>query len=93
MASGGIVTGSTLAMLGEGGRPEVVKPLSSLDDRPVVNIIINNNSKAAQVSDVRQDPSGDIVVAVDDITAQAYSRRGSLYRAVNTAAATKPIRR
>lgn len=54
LAEGGIVTGPTLAMIGEGGEPEAVIPLSKMNQ--MGNVTININSAVADAS------LGDIIV-------------------------------
>jgi hypothetical protein len=79
-------------LMAEAG-PEAVMPLTRIGgDLGVkavggggapVNITINNNAPNTQAS-AEQGPSGDIIVTIDQMTAQAYSRRGSLYKAINS---------
>jgi hypothetical protein len=54
LAEGGIVTSPTLAMIGEGGEPEAVIPLSKMNQ--MGNVTININSAVADAS------LGDIIV-------------------------------
>jgi len=50
--------------------------------KPQVNLtIVNNSSKVDTKQD--QSPSGDIIVTIDDLAAQAYSRRGALHKVIN----------
>jgi hypothetical protein len=79
-------------LMAEAG-PEAVMPLTRIGgDLGVkvvgggsapVNITINNNAPNTQAS-AEQGPSGDIVVTIDQMTAKAYARRGSLYKAINS---------
>jgi len=89
MAEGAIVSSPTYALIGEGREPEIVAPLSKLFDYggrsgpPQVNITINNNTPNSEAK-AEQGPAGDIIVTIDQMTAQAYGRRGSLYKAINS---------
>lgn len=98
-AKGGIVSRPTLfpmangqGLMGEAG-PEAIMPLTRIGgDLGVkavgggsapVNITINNNAPNTQAS-AEQGPTGDVIVTIDQMTAQAYARRGSLYKAINS---------
>ena len=70
MAEGGIVTRPTLAMIGEGGEPEAVIPLSKMGGMGTMNITVNMPAGA---------DGNDVVQALED-----YVRRnGSIPLAVN----------
>jgi hypothetical protein len=70
LASGGIVTRPTLAMIGEGGEPEAVIPLSKMGGMGTMNITVNMPAGA---------DGNDVVQALED-----YVRRnGSIPLAVN----------
>ena len=70
LASGGIVTRPTLAMIGEGGEPEAVIPLSKMGGMGTMNITVNMPAGA---------DGNDGVQALED-----YVRRnGSIPLAVN----------
>ena len=70
LASGGIVTRPTLAMIGEGGEPEAVIPLSKMGGMGTMNITVNMPAGA---------DGNDVVQALED-----YVRRnGSIPVAVN----------
>jgi hypothetical protein len=94
---GGIVTKPTifamangLGLMGEAGY-EAVMPLTriggdlgvkALIPQPVMNVVINNNTPA-QV-ETSQTSSGDLLVTIDDMMAQATARHGSFVRALST---------
>ena len=69
MASGGTVTGPTLALLGEGGEPEYVTPDSQMQgvkdalNRMLERMVVNENSTAALVIAIR-----DLYDLLDDVT-------------------------
>jgi hypothetical protein len=46
------------------------------------NVTVINNAKNTD-SKVEQTPAGDIIVTIDELTATAYSRRGSLFKVIN----------
>lgn len=70
LADGGIVTRPTLAMIGEGGEPEAVIPLSKMGGMGTMNITVNMPAGA---------DGNDVVQALED-----YVRRnGSIPLAVN----------
>jgi lambda family phage tail tape measure protein len=46
-------------------------------------IIVNNNAPGTQASAETQ-PNGDLIVTIDQVTAQAYARGGSLFKAINS---------
>ena len=69
MASGGTVTGPTLALLGEGGEPEYVTPDSQMQgvkdslNKMLERMVVNENSTAALVIAIR-----DLYELLDDVT-------------------------
>jgi phage-related protein len=52
LAEGGIVTSPTLAMIGEGGEPEAVIPLSKMNGMGSVTININSAVADANLGDI-----------------------------------------
>ena len=73
LADGGVVTRPTLAMIGEGGEPEAVIPLSKMKQRaPVVNII--NSGAPLEVTGTRRNERDEIDVMVESSWNRQRSR-------------------
>lgn len=47
-----------------------------------VTVTVNNNAPRTQAS-AEQQPNGDVVVTIDELTGKAYARRGTLYKLIN----------